>query len=286
MKIKKDKIGDVEIFTSPGFRKKFKILLLFTTRRKGFSTDNYNSLNTAYHVGDNPLNVNKNRLKILNLLGCDKNTSLISLNQIHSNKILVIDEGFLKENFLSENKNSGFTNLGSSLLYSADGMITDILKVPIMVMGADCNLILMADVKNKVVAAVHAGWRGVLNQIILNAINTFTSRFNSKPEDIYIFFGPSIRKCCFKVDENVFNLFYRKFYEASFYEKITDKEKNTNYFFIDLVNIMRNDIIKTRIPEKNIFDTGICTCCNNEDLFYSYRKEKETGRQAGIIMLE
>jgi len=285
MKIKKEKIGDVEVFTSQDFRSKFKILLLFTTKKGGLSSDNYNSLNIAYHVGDNPLNVYKNRLKILNLFGYGNNINLISLNQIHSNKILVIDEHFLRKNHVPESRSTVFSIPDSSLTYSADGIITDILKLPVMVMGADCNLILMADVKNRVVAAVHAGWRGVLSQIILNMLDTFTDKFNSKLEDIYVFFGPSIRKCCFKVNEDVFNLFYRKFFETSD-RKSMNWKKDSNYFFIDLVNIILNDIIKAGIPGKNISDIDICTCCNNEDLFYSYRKKRETGRHAGIILLE
>ncbi|MCE5330451.1 peptidoglycan editing factor PgeF [bacterium] len=286
MKIKKIKIDDAEIFTSLNFREKFKILSFFTTRKGGMSTDNFNGLNTAYHVGDNPSSVYKNRLKILNLFGYGSNINLVSLNQIHSNKILVIDECFLKENFTPENVNSGFTDQNSSLKYSADAVMTDIPKIPLMVMGADCNLILVADVKNRVVAAVHAGWKGVLNRIILNVLEIFTGKFNSQLKDIYVFFGPSIRKCCFKVNEDVFNLFLQEFNEIFDYKKFMNRAGNTDYFFIDLVYIILNDILKAGILKENIFDTGICTCCDNEGLFYSYRKEKNTGRQAGIIMIE
>lgn len=206
MEIKKIEIDDVKIFTSPNFREKFKILQCFTTREGGTSTGCFDSLNTAYHVGDDPFNVYKNRTKILSLFGYNNSINMISLNQVHGNDILIIDENFLKNNPKSTNDNC----MDQDLLfkYYADAIITNIPKTPIMVMGADCNLILITDTKNKIVAAVHAGWKGVLNHIILNVLESMTNKFNSQLKDIYVFFGPSIRKCCFKVNKDVFDFIF------------------------------------------------------------------------------
>ncbi|MDD5658627.1 MAG: peptidoglycan editing factor PgeF [Actinomycetota bacterium] len=284
MEIKKIEIDDVTIFTSPNFREKFKILQCFTTRRGGTSTGCFDSLNTAYHVGDNPINVYENRTKILSLFGYDDSISMVSLSQVHGNDILIIDENYLKNNPKSASDNC----MDQDLLfkYYADAIITNIPKIPVMVMGADCNLILITDTKNKIVAAVHAGWKGVLNHIVLNVLESMTNKFNSHLKDIYVFFGPSIRKCCFKVNKDVLDSFLQEFVKVMDYEEFIFKETNADYFFIDLIYIMLNEILKAGILKENISDVGICTCCDNEGLFYSYRKEKNTGRQAGVIMIE
>lgn len=289
MEIKKIKINDLTVFIPLKLKEKYNILSFFTTRNGGFGSGKYDSLNIAYHVGDDPKTVKKNRLKILNVFGYDdKTVNLVSANQIHSSKILIINERFLKENPSFENNVFNFnpSDLNSSNIFSADGMITGIPKLPLMVMGADCNLILFADIRNKIIAAVHAGWKGVLNQIALNVLDAFKDEFNSNLKNVYVFFGPSIRKCCFRVSEDIFDLFYRKFNKTLKYEEIKDYTGRSKYFYIDLINIILNDMIKSAVLEKNIFDLGLCTCCNPENLFFSYRKEQETGRQAGIIMIE
>lgn len=286
MEIKKVKIGDAIIFTPLELREKYKILLFFTAKRGGFSSGKYKSLNTAYHVGDDTDFVTKNRLKILKLFGYAKITGLISLNQMHSDKIVAINDNFLKENPGFINKPADFSKQNIPIVNSADGLITDISLLPIMVIGADCNLILMADIKKKVIAAVHAGWRGVLNQIVLNALNSLKEKYDSNLKDILIFIGPSIRKCCFKVTEDIFSLFYRKFKGKMAFKKYKDEIENIDYFFIDLVNIISDDLQKSGILKENISDIGLCTCCDKDNLFYSYRKEKITGRHAGVIMLD
>ncbi|MCL5772105.1 MAG: peptidoglycan editing factor PgeF [Actinobacteria bacterium] len=289
MKINKVEINGTTIFIPLDLKEKYKILLFFTTRNGGFSKGKYSSLNTSYYLGDNIDSVKKNRLKILSLFGYDKATNLFSLNQIHSNRVLIINDNFLKKIFISKNNffnSDGFLNPKFNGVLNADAMITDISLLPLMVMGADCNLVLIADIKKRVIAAVHAGWRGVLNQIIVNAINNFKNIYNSDLKDILVFIGPSIRKCCFKVTKDTFNLFYLKFKNKMNFEEFKDNKENINYYFIDLVSIIKNDLCDYGILKSNISDTKLCTYCNNENLFFSYRKRKETGRQAGIIMLE
>jgi YfiH family protein len=285
MKIEKIEKENTVIFTSLKLRKKYKILLFFTSKKGGYSSGKYKSLNLGYHVKDNPENVIKNRNKVLNLFDCGETAELFSLKQIHSDKIFNIDNNFIEDNpGLIKEIPQLFTS--ETLNVSADGLITNISKIPLMIMGADCNLILMADIKKRVIAAVHAGWKGVIKKIELNAINIFKSKYDSDLKDILVFIGPSIRKCCFKVTKETLDLFLDNYKNDLPVKKLKNSSDDIDYYFIDLVKIIKNNLFISGIPKKNIFDLGLCTFCNEDNLFFSYRKEKKTGRHAGVIMLE
>jgi polyphenol oxidase len=286
MKIEKIERENTIIFSSSELKEKYKILLLFTSRKGGNSKGNYSSLNLGYHVDDDPENVRKNRDKLLNLFSSgNATTGLFAPNQVHGDKIFDVNEKFVESNHGLKGITSYFSTHKSSNI-SADGLITNISMIPLMVMAADCNLILMADTKKRVVAAVHAGWKGVLKKIELNALNMFKANYGSEPKDILIFIGPSIRKCCFKVTEETLNLFVSTYKNNLPAEKTESSQDNIDYYFIDLVKIIKNNLINSGIPGDNITDLGLCTFCNEENLFFSYRKEKKTGRHAGLIMLE
>jgi hypothetical protein len=285
MKLEKIEKDNTIIFTSLELRKKYKILLFFTSKKGGYSSGKYKSLNLAYNVEDNPENVIRNRDKILNLFSCQKNTGLLSLKQTHSDKILNINDKLIEDiPGLTKEIPGSFASETSSI--SADGLITNIPMIPLMVMAADCNLILMADIKKRVIAAVHAGWKGVIQSIELNAVNMFKSEYGSDLNDIIVFIGPSIRKCCFKVTLETFNIFFDKYKSNLPVKKVKNTSDGIDYYFIDLVKIIKDDLIVSGISKKNIFDLGLCTFCNKNDLFFSYRKDNKTGRHAGIIMLE
>ena len=148
MKIEKIEKENTIIFTSLELRKKHKILFFFTSKKGGYSRGKYKSLNLGYHVEDNPENVCKNRAKVLNLFGFGRTEGFFSLNQTHSDKIFNIDDKFIEDN-PGLIKEMPYFLTPDTLKISADGLITNISKIPLMVMAADCNLILMADIKKK-----------------------------------------------------------------------------------------------------------------------------------------
>jgi len=285
MKLEKIELENTIVFTSAELREKHKILLFFTSRKGGFSSGEYSSLNLGYHTGDDPEKVSKNRDKLLKIFSSDRLSGMFSLNQMHGDNIFDINSQFIENNSkLTENTPSLSVHHVSDI--SGDGLITNISMVPLMVMAADCNLILMADLKKKAVAAIHAGWKGVLKKIELNAVNMLKANYGSNLEDILVFIGPSIRKCCFKVTKETLNLFFDIYKDSLPSKRLKKGPDNTDYYSIDLVRIIKNNLINKGIPKKNITDSGLCTFCNEDNLFFSYRKEKITGRHAGIIMLE
>lgn len=166
------------------------------------------------------------------------------LKQIHSNKIFDI------------------TNIPKN--YEGDGLITNKSNIALVTKSKDCNSIFIIDTKNKIIGNIHSGWKGTLKSIITIAINQMKEKYNSVSKDIKIVFNPSIRECCFEVDNDVYDLFIKKYKDKSYYQKVGNK------YHINLVKIIKDEVKKLGIKEENIIDNNICTLCNRK-LFNSHR---------------
>ena len=166
------------------------------------------------------------------------------LKQIHSNKVFDI------------------TNIPKN--YEGDGLITNKSNIALVTKSKDCNSIFIIDTKNKILGNIHSGWKGTLHSIITIAINQMKEKYNSASKDIKIVFNPSIRECCFEVDNDVYDLFIKKYKDKSYYQKVGNK------YHINLVRIIKADAKKLGIKEENIIDNNICTLCNRK-LFNSHR---------------
>ncbi len=166
------------------------------------------------------------------------------LKQIHSNKVFDI------------------TNIPKN--YEGDGLITNKSNIALVTKSKDCNSIFIIDSKNKILGNIHSGWKGTLHSIITIAINQMKEKYNSASKDIKIVFNPSIRECCFEVDNDVYDLFIKKYKDKSYYQKVGNK------YLINLVKIIKDDAKKLGIKEENIIDNNICTLCNRK-LFNSHR---------------
>lgn len=166
------------------------------------------------------------------------------LKQIHSNKVFDI------------------TNIPKN--YEGDGLITNKSNIALVTKSKDCNSIFIIDTKNKIIGNIHSGWKGTLKSIITIAINQMKEKYNSASKDIKIVFNPSIRECCFEVDNDVYDLFIKKYKDKSYYQKVGNK------YHINLVRIIKDDAKKLGIKEENIIDNNICTLCNRK-LFNSHR---------------
>jgi len=235
----------------------------FTTRDGGSSRKPFDSLNLAYHVGDDHKSVLKNRRMIINKLLGPEPECIYSALQVHGDNVLYVD------------RDTGHKDGNISI--EADSLITDKSNIPIMVLGADCNLIIIADIKEKAVGVVHAGWKGTLKGVLGKTLFRFKEHFNSSPENILVFFGPSIRNCCYKVDSMLVDRFKGKFNGEDYYFK------NGKDLFLDIIKLNLIHLKDFGIQEDNIFDVRQCTGCGNG--FFSYRKEKDAGRQAAIAMI-
>jgi len=147
----------------------------------------------------------------------------------------------------------------TGLAGEGDALVTDRAGVILSVRTADCYPILLVDVKRRVVAAIHAGWRGTSAGIAIEALR----KMQSDPSDVWAAIGPGIGECCYTVGQDVARLFGRN-----------DAGK------IDLAEANRSQLMGMEVPAENIDVIGLCTFCG-ADQFHSYRRDKE---QAGRMI--
>ena len=211
-----------------------------------------NDGNLAYHVLDFKENVDKNRENLALKWGYN-NQDLVYMNQTHGNNVVIVDENSPK------------------IIDDCDAIITNTKNLPLMVMVADCIPVLLFDEKVGVIAAIHAGRNSTFLEIAKKTADIFIEKFSSKPENISAILGPSIQKCCYEVNEELANIVKNSF------GKEFVKQNH-----IDLQGINKKQL--TSIGIKNIEISTICTKCSDKP-YFSYRKDKKTGRFAGIIEL-
>ena len=208
--------------------------------------------NLAYHVNDIKENVDKNREAVALLMEY-KNEDLVYMNQVHGNNVQIVD------------KNS------PKLIENCDGLITKEKELPLMVMVADCIPILFFDEIQGVIAAVHAGRNSTFLKIAQITANKMINELGCNANNIKVIMGPSIHECCYEVSDELVNIV-----KTSFGEKFC-KGNNIDLHGINVKLLEEVGIRHIRISE-------ICTKCSNEP-FYSFRKNPQTGRFAGIIKL-
>lgn len=169
-----------------------------------------------------------------------------------------------------------------------DGLITNKKNIVLVTTSADCISLLLYDPVKKVVGSIHSGWKGTLQGIITKAIQKMINEYKSNPQNIICCICPSIRKCCFEVDEEVKDLFFNKYkYLKNINEIIQTGElkEGKQKYYIDTIKINEELLKNVGLKEENIIDSGICTMCHPE-LFHSYRVDREnSGRNAALITI-
>ena len=246
--------------------KKFKdIKHGFFNRKGGKSTGIYKSLNCGVGSSDNKKNVLRNIKIVCKKIGCSRK-KLVLLHQVHSNKFSFIDE---KYNF--NNKK-----------IKADALITNLRNVAIGVLTADCVPILIYDRKLKIIAGIHAGWKGVYKDIIYKVI-IFLKKKGSNTNNLYAAIGPCIFEKNYEVQKDFKDRFLKKNKKNSIFFK---SRKNKTYFSLNnyVYNQLKEKGIKSReLINKNTFD--------NKNNFFSARRsiqdnENDYGRNISIIMIK
>ena len=227
----------------------------FLTRKGGVSLPPYDTLNLSKENGDREENVTQNRNRIAETFYFDPR-HLVLLNQIHQDRILLLREPF--------------TPLPSLLEY--DAMITKTPDIFLGIQTADCIPIFMVDQKRKVIAAVHAGRQGTALHITKKVLKKMKEDLSCSPEDLLIALGPSIGACCYEIDETVFSPEWESF----------STSRGERRWMVDLAHINIAQMKHEGIKEEQIFWINLCTRCHS-DLFFSYRKEGQTGRQLSFI---
>jgi YfiH family protein len=230
----------------------------YTTRQGGVSQSPYASANLAFHVGDNPNNVIENHDILAEVLDYKRNR-LVHMRQIHSDRIVTVDETF---NFDTPPE--------------CDALITNRTDIPLMVMSADCTPILLYDPIGHACAAVHAGRAGALNEILPKTVSAMCEAFGSAAADIYAVLGPSIHGCCYEINPFIAEETISKGYSEAL-------RREDEKIFLDVNTILMMQLKRLGMEKVEVVDE--CTACRH-DKYFSYRAdEQQTGRIAGVIIL-
>ena len=237
----------------------------FFNKKGGVSKGLYKSLNCGLSSNDNKINIKKN-LQIVKNKICGNSKKILLVKQIHSNKFIYIS-------------NSSKIN---NKAIKADAIITDKKKNPIAVLTADCVPLLIHDKKKKMIAAIHAGWKGAYKGIIQKVIKFMFSK-GCSPNDMTVAIGPSIAMKNYEIKEEFKNKFVKK------------NKKNLNFFvfkkdkiYFNLANYVKTQVKLCKI--KNIDILNIDTF-NKKNNFFSARrslklKHDDYGRNISIIMIK
>ncbi|NEW83431.1 MAG: peptidoglycan editing factor PgeF [Mariniphaga sp.] len=238
-----------------------------TTRVGGCSINNYSSLNLGFNSGDLHENVIGNRIRLCAALPISPD-QLVFPKQTHTTTVKTITTGFFDMNKEAQKQ---FIN-------ETDAVITNLQGVCVAVKTADCVPVLLFDSKRKVVAAIHAGWRGTVQNIVFLTIQKMIKEFGIDPADLIAGIGPSISPEVYEVGEEVWKQFAPEFCKTTHPSK-ADKR------LLDLWSANYHQLIKAGVPSGQIEVARICTYSNPDQFFSARRDGLKTGRMATGIML-
>ena len=227
------------------------VTALTTTRQEGCSQGEFKSFNLALHVSDNPQSVGKNRALLRRSLRLPSEP--LWLKQQHTS-IVIPPQAYTKDKI-------------------ADGIYTNHSNIICAVLTADCLPILLCNRDGTEIAALHAGWRGLLQGIIEAGIK----KFKSNPRDILVWLGPAIGPSKFEVSKDLLTKFINS-------DPKTDKAfspiNNSDKWLANIYQLAKQKLINLGI--NNIYGGDFCTY-SSEELFFSYRRDGQTGRMSSII---
>lgn len=265
------RIGALCFWFFESFLEQEGICHFVSDRRGGFSEAPYDSLNLAFHVGDDPEKVIENRRLVARSLGIPLSNFTFA-KQVHGANVKIITEEFRGRGAIEQ----------ETAIDNTDAMITAVPNICLTVLSADCVPILFYDPRKRVVGVAHAGWRGTAQLIAKKTVRMLKEEFNCQPSDILVGIGPSIGPCCYEVGEDVIFQMERVLGEGQIY---IEKGPVEGKGFLNLWEANKRQILEEGIPEGNIEIAKVCTYCN-AGLFFSGRYGKgKTGRFGTGIMI-
>ena len=279
----------------------------FSTRKGGVSRAYCpdgapGELNLGFTDADDRDLVAANRRLLAEAVTGDAATQLVTVRQFHSN--LVVFTGSMNARSKRSSDARGVANNGlAPPLCKGDGLITDQPGLLLAIQTADCIPVLVADRKQRMVAAFHAGWRGTVQRIVESGVGRMRLEFGSKPSDLIAAIGPGIGACCYAIGEEVLSAFESQFtYGRELFREVYDADPvRTKYpmlfltqrapghssigpnLHLDLIEANRRQLLDTGIDPLAIHVVGGCTSCQ-PDWFFSHRASRgHAGRMMSVI---
>ncbi len=233
----------------------------FSTRGGGVSPFPEASLNLAGFDQDSAENIQENRRRFISALGGE--WTLAACWQVHSADVLVVrDPG--DPRFENER---------------CDALATNLKGVLLGVKTADCVPVIIGDSRSGACAAVHAGWRGTLTEIVRRALARMREEFGTDPRDVRAALGPAALGCCYEVGADVVEPFRANFKEAD----SLFKETTAGHALVDLHEANRRQLVESGVTPERIHALPLCTMCR-PDLFFSYRQDRKLYGRTGRLM--
>lgn len=244
-------------------------------------------LNLGFTAADDREAVIRNRVLFAEAVSGSAATPLVTLRQIHSNRIQIV----------------GASDASRERPWRADGIITADQGILIGIQTADCIPVLVADRKQRIVAAFHAGWRGTVKRIVELGVGRMRLEFGSRPQDLIAAIGPGAGPCCYAVGEEVQSEFESQFayHRELFHEVYSSDAVHLKYpmlfltqrapghspigpsLHLDLVEANRRQLLDAGLSTRAIHITGGCTHCQT-DKFFSHRASRGyAGRMIAAI---
>ncbi len=247
-------------FIQPAWPVSNRVFCASTTATGGVSNNVFKSLNLGSHVGDNPDFVEMNRKRLVNeLQHYAQNIKPISwLNQTHSTNVIRLSKPVV------------------AAAKEADASYTSVCNLPCSVMTADCMALMLANTSGTEVAAIHAGWKGLLNGVIENTV----AQFSSHHKDIHVWFAPSICQQHFEIGGDVTNLF-------SQFPSALKASSAKNKMLLNLIEVANLKLDALGIVQR--YYSNICTYSSAK--LFSHRRATHQGlstcgRMTNLILIK
>ncbi|MBQ9949128.1 MAG: peptidoglycan editing factor PgeF [Clostridia bacterium] len=243
----------------------------FTTRLGGFSDAPIDALNLGFNRPEPRAVIESNYKKLCGAYGVDYN-KLVLVSYVHGTDVLEVTK---------KDCGRGIKD-GLTPLPDCDGIITQDPDVVLFTLHADCSAFFVVDPVHNAIGLAHAGWRGTLGRIGEKLIRKMHECYGSVPCDMYAAVGPCICGDCYEVSRDVGELFTAEFND----ERLIKPHPNDEKVYLDIRTAAENAFIQAGVPRENV---GHIPCCTfeNEDLFYSYRRNGrgKTGAMGAFLAL-
>lgn len=232
-----------------------KVRCAFQTRTGGVSKGPWAGGNIGFGVGDNSAHVLANREALRAALGLD---SLVDTHQVHGVTTIIEPDRTMRTD----------TNP-----VDADGMATACASLGLMVKTADCQPILLAHESGCFVAGIHAGWQGNRQRYPQVAVQELCEHYKVRPQSLFAVRGPSLGPARSEF------INYDTEWGPDFARWYSEKDSTVNLWLL-----ARDQLLEAGLVAGRIFSLDLCTA--SLDLFFSYRRDKVTGRQGSVIWIE
>ncbi len=222
-----------------------------STRDGGVSAGGFATLNVGYHVGDDPACVTENRRLLAAEAGYDA-AALVAAQQVHDTRLAWVSK--------ADRGRGAFGPDGA--VPEADGLLVRDAGVPVAIQVADCAPVLIVDPVRRMLAVVHAGWRGALGGIAGAAVCALAEQ-GADPAELLAGIGPTLCPACLEIHDEVAAAARMAFGERAVVPGPVRQH-------LDLTAMLTVDLVASGVPRGRIYRHADCTRCR-QDRFFSHR---------------